>query len=150
MKVLVAQLCPTLCDPMDCSLPGSSVHGILQGRILEWIAISFSRGSSQSRDRTQVSCIAGRFFTIWATREACLCWGLREYFFEDFFFSYMDNFWNLYWICHNIVSVLCFVFFFFWPWHMWALSSLTTDWTCTLSIGRWSLNHWDIREVPGL
>ena len=57
----VAQSCPTLCDPMDCSLPGSSIHGILQARILEWVAISFSRGSSQPRDRTQV-------FTIWATR----------------------------------------------------------------------------------
>ena len=53
----------TLCNPMDCSLPGSSVHGILQARILEWVAISFSRGSSQSRNRTQVSRIAGRFFT---------------------------------------------------------------------------------------
>ena len=63
--VLVAQLCLTLCDPMDCSPPGSSVHGILQARILEWIAISFSRGSSQLRDQTQVSCIGSRFFTIW-------------------------------------------------------------------------------------
>ena len=56
----VAQSCPTLCDPMDCSPPGSSVHGILQARILEWVAISFSRGSSWSRDRTQVSRITGR------------------------------------------------------------------------------------------
>ena len=55
---------------MDCSLPGSSVHGILQARILEWVAVPFSRGSSQTRDQTQVSCTAGRFFTIWATREA--------------------------------------------------------------------------------
>ena len=70
----VAQSCPTLCNPMD-SLPGSSVHGILQARILEWVAISFSRGSSWPRDRTQVSCIAGRRFTIWATREAL--WILR-------------------------------------------------------------------------
>ena len=54
--------------PMDCSLPGSSVHGILQARILEWIAIPFSVGSSQPRDPTWVSCIAGVFFTIWATR----------------------------------------------------------------------------------
>ena len=54
----VTQLCLTLCDPMDCSPPGSSVHGILQARILEWVAISFSRGSSQPSDRTQVSCIA--------------------------------------------------------------------------------------------
>ena len=49
----VPQSCPTLCDPMDCSLPGSSVHGLFQARVLEWVAISFSRGSFQSRDRTQ-------------------------------------------------------------------------------------------------
>ena len=63
-------VCPTLCDPVDCSLPGSSILGILQTRILEWVAIPSFRRSSQSRDRTQVSCIAGRFFTVWATREA--------------------------------------------------------------------------------
>ena len=62
--VLVTQSYPTLCHPVDYSLPGSSVHGILQARILEWVAISFSRGSSQPRDRTQVSSIAGGFFTI--------------------------------------------------------------------------------------
>ena len=65
----IAQSCPTLCDPMDCSLPGSSIHGIFQARVLEWGAIAFSRGSSQPRNRTQVSRIAGRCFTIWATRE---------------------------------------------------------------------------------
>ena len=70
LKVLVTQLCPILCDPMDCSLPGSSVHGILQARILKWVAISYSKGSSQPRDQTRVSRTAGRFFTIWATREA--------------------------------------------------------------------------------
>ena len=59
-------MCPTLCDPMDCSLSGSSVHGIFQARVLEWIAISFSRGSSWPRDRTQVSRITDRRFTIWA------------------------------------------------------------------------------------
>ena len=69
--VLVTESCTTLCDPMDCSLPGFSVCGILQARILEWVAISFSRGSSQSRDRTQVSCTAGRFFTIRATTYTC-------------------------------------------------------------------------------
>ena len=68
--MLVAQSYLTLCDPMDCSLPGSPVHGILQARILEWVAIPFSRGSSWLRDLTQVSCIAGRFFTVWATKEA--------------------------------------------------------------------------------
>ena len=64
------QMYPTLCDPKDCSFPGSSVHGILQARILEWGAIPFSRGPSQPRDQTQVSHIAGRFFTVWAMREA--------------------------------------------------------------------------------
>ena len=54
---------------MDCSLPGFSVHGILQERILEWVAVSFSRGSSQPRNQTQISCIAGRFFTDWAIKE---------------------------------------------------------------------------------
>ena len=65
----VAQLCPTLCGRMDCSLPGSSIHGFLQARVLEWVAISFSRGSSLPRDRTWVSRIVGRRFTIRATRE---------------------------------------------------------------------------------
>ena len=64
--MLVAQSCPTLCDPMDCSPPGSSVHEIFQARILEWVAISFSRGSSQPRDRTRVSCTAG-FKVSWKT-----------------------------------------------------------------------------------
>ena len=63
----VTQSCSTLPDLMDCSLPGFSVHWIFQARVLEWIAISFSRGSSWPRDRTQVSCIAGRRFTLWAT-----------------------------------------------------------------------------------
>ena len=66
----VAQLCLTLCDPMDCNLPGSSVHGILQAGMLEWVVMSFSRGSSQPRDQTWVSSTAGRFFTYWATRDS--------------------------------------------------------------------------------
>ena len=61
---LAAQSCPTLCNPMDYSPPVSSVHGILQARILEWVAVLFSRGSFQPRDQTQFSHIAGRFFTI--------------------------------------------------------------------------------------
>ena len=59
----VTQLCPTLGDPMECSPPGSSVHGILQARILEWVAYHFSRGSPRPGDRNGVSCIAGGFFT---------------------------------------------------------------------------------------
>ena len=58
-----------LCDTMDCSLPGSSVHGIFQPRVLEWVALSFSRGSSRPRDRSRVSHIVGRHFTVWATRQ---------------------------------------------------------------------------------
>ena len=59
---------------MDCSQPGSSVHGIFQARILEWVAIFFSRGSSQRRDQTHISYITGGFFTVWATREAQEYW----------------------------------------------------------------------------
>ena len=62
-----------LCDPMDGSPLGSSVHGILQARILKWAAISFSRGSSWPRGQTWVSCTAGRFLTIWATKETTIC-----------------------------------------------------------------------------
>ena len=64
-EVKVAHLCPTLCHSMD-----QTVHGILQARILEWVAFPFCMGSSQPRDQTQISCIAGRFFTSWATKEA--------------------------------------------------------------------------------
>ena len=83
--VLVTRSCLTLCDSMDYSPLGSSVHGILQARILEWVDSPFSRGSSQPRDWTWVSCIAGRFFTIWATKgspdqgsnSGCLHWKYR-------------------------------------------------------------------------
>ena len=75
----VAQSCPTLCDPVGCSPPGSSVHGILQTTTLEWVAISFSRGSSWSRDRARVSCVSctGRWVLYhWASREAhAMLWG---------------------------------------------------------------------------
>ena len=70
VEVWISQSCPTLCNPMDCSPPGSSVHGIFQARMLEWVAISFSRGSFPPRDRTWVSHIPGRCFNLWATREA--------------------------------------------------------------------------------
>ena len=80
--VLVTQSCPTLCDPTNCSPPGFSVHGILQTRILEWVAIPFSRGTSWPRDGTLVSCIAGRFFTVWATGKSfpLLCTQLKQEF----------------------------------------------------------------------
>ena len=72
MLCLVTQSCLTLCNPMDCSLPGSSVQGILQGRILEWVAYPSSRGSSQPRNWTGVSCIAGGFLS-WSIVLYSLC-----------------------------------------------------------------------------
>ena len=77
------------CDPINCSTPGSSVHGILQERILKWLAIPFSRGSSWSRDWTWISCIAGRFFTVWTTRENLS----PDHLTTDYhFFKCLDNF----------------------------------------------------------
>ena len=97
---------------MDCSLPGSSVHGTLQARMLEWVAIPFSRGSTQPKDQTRVSCIAGKFFAIWDTREARM-------------FIYMIHFCHLYtYMCVYIYctvytytcmlhAIYAFAFFFF-------------------------------------
>ena len=78
------------CDPMDRRLPGSSVHGILQARVLEWVAISFCRGSSQPRDRTRVSRIPGRRFNLWATREA-----IREMLIRRDVLSHLQLRWHL-------------------------------------------------------
>ena len=72
MKVSVAQYHFTFYNSMVCSPPGSSVHGILQARIQEWVVIPFSRGSSQPMDQTHISCISSRSFTIWATRDALI------------------------------------------------------------------------------
>ena len=88
--VKVTRSCPTLCHLMDCRLPGSSVHGILQARILEWVSIYSSRGTSQPRDRTQVSHIVGIFFTIWATREA-----------QKYSISYQNDGYVSLYICSN-------------------------------------------------
>ena len=79
VKVLAVQSCLTLCSHIDCKPSGSSVHRISQARILEWIAISFSRGSSWSRDQIHISCIVGRFFTIWATRKDKQCLGSNNW-----------------------------------------------------------------------
>ena len=96
----VVQSCPTLCDPMECSLPGFSVHGIFQARVLEWVAISFSRWSSRPRDRTQIYCIIGRRFTLWATREAPVITRYVTEFISHFsflqfqWFSFLNNLWK--------------------------------------------------------
>ena len=102
----VAQSCLTLCDPMDCSLPGSSLHGILQARVLEWIAISFSRGSPQPRDRTHVSRIAGRRFNFWDTRKALV--------FPILLFSSISLHWSLK-ICLFVLISTCYSLEFWIP-----------------------------------
>ena len=99
----VSQSCPALSNPTDYSLPGCSVHGISQARILEWVTISFSWGS----DQTQVSCIAGRRFTNWATREYFCAYQVFFFFFwkwfcEDKFWEcalFRQNVWAFQWLC---------------------------------------------------
>ena len=97
--VLVAQSCLTLCSSTDRSPPGSSVHGILQARILQWVAVPFFRGSSQPRDQTQVSHIAGRLFTIWAKRKPILFQGQPEIRKTQSFYSWLPlkNPHSIYW-----------------------------------------------------
>ena len=122
------QSCPTPCEPMDCSPPGSSVHGILQARILEWVAMPFSRESSQPRDRTHiscVSCIAGGLFTHWTTWEAS----------NNNRCTYLFD-------CPRSQLQLAN----FWLGHMGS-SSLTRDQTWTFALGAQRLSHWTTREV---
>ena len=105
-----SQSCLILCDPMDCSLPGSSIHGIFQARILGWVAISFSRTSSQPRDSTQVSRIVGRHFTVWATREDKVLGNLIwEHLFcfckDDRFLSQMSFSWSVWKLSMEIMQL---------------------------------------------
>ena len=109
--VLVTQSWPTLCDPTDCKPPGSPVDGTFQARILEWIAIAFSRAYSWPRDQTQVSCIAGKFFTVWATMEAPLR--------VDWVFHPKYN-------THTHTHTLLHAEGkFFWVWHAWCSPGLS-------------------------
>ena len=123
LPLLVTQSCPALCNPIDYSLPGSSVHEILQARIAKWVAIPFSRVSSRPRDWTWVSCIAGGFFTVWAV---CLCWVLIE--------------------ARGIFDLCCGLGIF--SFSMWypVPSSGLEPWRPAL--GAWSLNHWTTKKVP--
>ena len=111
--VKVTQSCPTLCNPMDCRLPGSSVHGIFQARVLEWVAFPFSRRSSQPRDRTWVSCIVGSF-TTWTTGLAGNYLLLRMT--KNVFFS--DNRRHKYWYINTSEKHTLVI-------DLWDLSSLT-------------------------
>ena len=139
VKMSVAQLCLTLCDPVDCSPPGPSVHGILQARILEWVALSSSRGSSWPRNPTQVSHIAGRFFIIWATREDLMV--------ERVFFFFKDLFWSgpfLKPVLNFLQYCFCFIF---WVFFGYQACEILAPWpgirTCTPCIGRRSLKPLD-------
>ena len=129
-KVLVTQSCLTLCDPLDCSLPGSFVHEILQARILEWVAIPFSRGSSQPKDWIEVSYIAGRFFTVWATREA------QEYWSGPYFGTQEDTLQNsqkCYQVCSKTKQVL--------DWSPVQSSSYITIYPLVESKGDWEVKQ---------
>ena len=98
--MFVAQSCLTLCNPMDSSPPGSSSHGILQAKILEWIVIPFCRGSSQSWDQTQVFCISGRLFSIRATREAPIYLIIKGIFWQR----------NIYTFYYHVIQITNIVF----------------------------------------
>ena len=102
--VSVVQSCLTLYDPMDCSLPGSSVHGSLQARILEWVVIPFSRGSSQPRDWTWVFCITGRFFTLLNTGEAPTAYNNLQW---NIIYKSTETL-TEYWYWHNTANHLYF------------------------------------------
>ena len=142
-KVRVAQLCPTLCDPMDYR-----VHGVLQARILEWVAFPFSRGSSQPRDRTQVSHIAGGLFTSWVTKEACLFNGL---YFRNCFPSWSGQTYQL----RFMLEWRSFMYFFFLSlWQHYIPYGLLVPQRgikiTSPALEVQSLNHWTAREVPRL
>ena len=125
----VSTLCLTLCDPTDCSRPGSSVHGISQARIVEWVAISFSRGCSRPRDQNRISCISciGRRVLPQVSR-----WGSPVFL---VIFIYLTA-WGL----------SCSL----WNLHLWRVrsSSLTMVQTWAPCIGSSELSHWTTKEVP--
>ena len=125
VKVLVAQLCPTICNPMDCSLPGSSVHGILQAGTLEWVSISFSRGSSWLRDWMQVSCIARGFFITWAYREAPICMMIPPNIFQFLYQIWIFTFCNDLKTRYFVIQLLSHVQFFVTPWTAACQASLS-------------------------
>ena len=119
---------------MESGPPGSSVHGVIQARILEWVAIPFSRGSSQLRDRTQVSRIAGRFFTVWAIRPP-IC---QYFFFQKIILLKYSWFTILYWfLLYSKVTQLCIYPYSFSLWFIteyWIYFPVRYSGPCCLSI----------------
>ena len=149
--------CVGLCDPMDCILPGFSIHGIFQARILEWVTISFSRGSFRPREQTWVSLIGGRHFNLWATREA-----------PRLMLATPPNHAQISPSCGGLVSQICLPkldlqsFFLFlvaackipscsmWSlsWDMWDLVPRPGLEPGSSALGQWSLSHWATKKVP--
>ena len=172
MCVLVIQPCPPLWDPMDCSLPSSSVSGIFQARILEWVAIFFSGDLPDPGVDPVSPALSGGFFTIWVTRKAhhkiydpwnkgqkderskLITYGIID----DLYILFL--FLNFFWcgpflkpLLNLLQRSFCFVglwgfVLLFWPWGKWDLSTPTGDETCIPCFGRQSLTHWTAREVP--
>ena len=147
----VAQSCRTLCNPMNCRLPGSSGHGIFQARVLEWVAISFSRGSYPPRDWNRVACIADSHFTIWAIREtnqkeAIICspnpkfclWKLTTNHHKVWDFLSTSHMFSLYGPAINLFLLQTLMFQFIWPHCASGTQSLLSN------NSRWRRKIWDI------
>ena len=137
---LVTQVYLSLWDLMDCSLPSSSVHGILQARILEWVAIPFTRESSQTRNRTQVSQIVGGFFTVWATRERRFLQPPPQDTVPAFqripmccIFVFRSSLYTFSWQLLIFFSVSFFFFSFFRMSYKWNQAVIFWDWILSLS-----------------
>ena len=120
-SLLVARSHPTLCDPMGCRLPGSSIHGISRARMLEWVAISFSRGSSQPRDWTLASCIGRQILYRWVSRVFIAC--TVQYILVAVCFLWMNNLYLLTSPCPPCKSLGCYCCCVVW----YQIISLRTD-----------------------
>ena len=152
--VKFAQSCLSLCDPMDYSSPGSSVHGILQARIMEWLAIPFSRGSSYPRDWTQVSHTAGRFFTIYLYKVLCCFQNMTSFNAQNSPLKWELLLWPLYSIspfCNVINHVHCPTWTLFW-FHenhtfLDCLFCIPAKWRSDyLPVTTWTLHSMEIRS----
>ena len=135
-------MCLTLCNLMDCGLPGSSVHGILQVKTLQWVAIPFSRVSSQPRDRTLFSCIGGRFFTVWATGKSYGLYYIEVflvyvYFLQRFYHKWIFILFSVF--SASIKMIMLFLFFNLFMWYITLIDLSILKNPCILQINAtWS------------
>ena len=145
-EIEVAQSCPTLCNPVDCSLPGSSLHGILQARILQWLPFPAPGDLPDPGIEPRTPSLRADSLTSEPPGKP----NQTEVFFLSFFFLM----WTIFNIFIEFVTILLLCYLFvrllvldFWPWGMWNLISLNKDQTHTPSIGTWSLNPWTDRGI---